>query len=309
MNKLCVLLVAAFVILSAPAPAQIADAHCTTDGEIARIPTNPTLNLICNDGVWVLMKQLNANGNVRIAQSADDCSGQCGNGGELCYASNRMRLCDGKNWTELSPNLAPTVGCPQSGVFNGAQSQVLTVAAGCAITFNAWGGGGGGGTEGKAGSGGSIETVSIGNSEEDIIYYISVGGGGGSGNYVTGGVGGSGVEGFVGRSGYWKSNDGGTGGDGAASGVWTRGFGIGKPILIAAGGKGSGSNSEKGCPALAGTDNLIGSGDKSSQNADDGERPFAAGQGGKGVSDPTENASAGNDGAIHWATCAVAPCQ
>jgi hypothetical protein len=308
MNKLCILLVTAFVILSDPAPAQVADAYCTTNGEIARIPTNPTLNLICNDGVWVLMKQLNANGNVRVAKSDGDCSGQCGNGGELCYASNRMRLCNGKNWTEQSANLAPSVGCPQSGVFNGAQSQVLTVGAGCAITFKAWGGGGGGGTEGKAGSRGRFETVSIASSKKDETYYLSVGGGGGSGNYVTGGAGGSGVAGFDGRSGSWKSDAGGTGGDGAASGVWKEGFGVGKPILVAVGGKGSVGNSEKGCPGLAEANNLISAGDGSPENADDADRPFAAGQGGEGVSDPAENASAGNDGAIHWATCAVAPC-
>jgi hypothetical protein len=39
------------------------------------------------------------------------------------------------------------------------------------------------------------------------------------------------------------------------------------------------------------------------------DRPSGAGEGGSGVSEPSDNASAGNDGVIHWSTCVRAPCE
>ncbi len=338
MKMWALLLIAIIGFLSRPAFAQIGNASCTTEGEIARIPTSPSVNLICNDGAWVLMKQLNANGNVRVLHSgpqssssskinAEDCSGQCSKGGELCYASDRMRLCDGSKWVVLSPSIAPTVGCPQSGVFNGAQSQILNVAAGCAVTFRAWGGGGGGGTGGNAGSVGNYETVSIASSGKVRTYFLSVGGGGGSGNYMAAGVGGSGVAGFSGENGSWHIIAGGSGGGGAASAVWTDGLGTGKPVLVAAGGKGSASDAEtctaaKAAPGVAKCGYAQSGGDQNNPahsgllaksespgSADDDDRPSGAGEGGSGVSRPENNASAGNDGAIRWATCEAAPCD
>ena len=196
--------------------------------------------------------------------------------------------------------------------------------------FKAWGGGGGGGTGGNAGGGGDYETVSIGSSKKSVTYFLSVGGGGGSGNYMTGGVGGSGVTGFSGNNGSWHVGIGGTGstgGGGAASGVWTDGLGTGKSVLIATGGKGSLSDAEicetvkttakceKCVPATGGGSQSypptsdIGSETESPGNPDDTDRPSGAGEGGGGVSSSEHNASAGNDGAIHWATCEAAPCQ
>ena len=330
MKKRALLFIAIILLLIEPASAKTGSPSCTTNGEIARIATAPSLQLICNDGAWVLMKQSNANGNVRVVTSPnakdDDCSGTCSKGGEFCYASGRMRLCDGSKWFPLYTTFAPTVGCPQSGIFNGAQSQVLTVADGCAVTFKAWGGGGGGGTGGNAGSGGDYGAVSLRGSGKNVTYYLSVGGGGGSGNYMTAGVGGSGVTGQSGGNGSWHIIAGGTGGGGAASGVWTEGLGVGKAVVVAAGGKGSASDagictSTKSTTEIENCGSAPGGGDRnyppgsgirseaeSPGNADDTDRPSGAGEGGAGVDDPSHNAEEGNDGAIHWATCAETPC-
>jgi hypothetical protein len=134
------------------------------------------------------------------------------------------------------------------GVLTGPQLQIVSVPAGCAVTFKVWGGGGGscsrsGGQHGLGGGGGYATLRRTATIAE--AYTLVVGRGGGAGGCVTPGPSGSSLDGFFGGAGGKGSgsppNCAGGGGGGASLVLLGR-AGASDPLLVAAGGGGSGAS-------------------------------------------------------------------
>jgi hypothetical protein len=218
--------------------AQIASGNsCTTAGTIAVSGSAPSI-LACSGSSFLTALTINAangyisvgttstpqalldiNGGLRVGNDTGGCSST--NAGEIKYASSQLSYCNSSAWTALSAVANPSIGCGHSGTVKGAQIVPLTVAAGCTVTFKAWGGGGGGGNgSGANGGGGGYATITLGPLGSATTYYLAVGGGGiGSGGNNCGAPG-EGLLNYEGGSGSISSTSCFGGGGGGASVVY-----------------------------------------------------------------------------------------
>ena len=257
-------------------------------GQTFTLNTNPTQTLVCTNGTsgtWAIAEQVNNNAHVGINQSSPqaqldvnggvrvggDSSCSSSNAGEIIYLATPysetvnstnvtcagststspagLCYCSGSGgWVLLSAATSTNTGCGQTSALIGSQAQILTVQAGCSVTFYAWGGGGGGGSGSASpyatGGGGGATIIALGTTSSPVTYLLVVGGGGGGGGndgvkyiYAMGGASASGYTGGGGsnnNSGYNNS-----GGGGGATGVWIGSTG-GTPITVAGGGAGGG---------------------------------------------------------------------
>ena len=249
-----ILLTSAFVFCQFEAWAQSAGGACTSaqNGQSFVTSGPPTQFLMCNGSNWVLAKEMVTTGSVGIAwgssaptpQAALDVNGgvrvksdtNCtsSNNGEIIYTtssticgsgvSSCLAYCNSSNnWVSFGASSSPGIGCPQTGTFAGAQTQILTVNAGCRTYFQVWGAGGGAAATTATGGAGGYVGIVVPSSTSAVTYYLAIGGGGAATNTASSGSGGVGVYGYNGAAGKTYTAYG--GGGGGASGVWTLGFG------------------------------------------------------------------------------------